>query len=143
MSNVVLNYVGCPVVTLNRNSSVLQSWRMSNVALNCVGCLNRDSSVLQSWWMSNVALNCVACPVVTLNGDSSVLQSWRMSNVALNCVISPEITLDGDRYVSARTVSHVCVGATSKRYRRVHLFLSIYRRSNQIYILRREGHAYS
>jgi len=65
------------------------------------------------------------------------------ANVALNCVVSPVITLDRDRYVSARTASHVCVGATSKRYRRVHLFLSVYRRSNQIYILHREGHAYS
>src|SRR5271154_6378799 len=81
---MAMNYVGCPVVTLNRDSSVLQSWRMSNVAMNYVG-----------------------CPVVTLNRDSSVLQSWRMSNVALNCLISPGVTLDRDSSESARTVSHV------------------------------------
>src|SRR5271154_4267846 len=108
------------------------------MAMNCVGCpvvtLNRDSSVLQSWRMSNVALNCLISPGLTLNRDSSM---------ALNCVVSPGIAPGGDRYVSARTASHVWVGDTSKRYRHVHLFLSVYRRSNQIYILRREGHAYS
>jgi len=90
------------VVTLNRDSSVLQSWRMSNVTLNCLVSpgvtLNRDGSALQSWRMSNVALNCLISPGLTLNRDSSM---------ALNCVVSPGIAPGGDRYVSARTVSHV------------------------------------